>query len=261
MDALLEVDWAAHWRYLVEARAAQAAAPSDDHWWEGRARQFRFSMAGQPDPFLEFIEPWLHPSRTLIDVGAGIGRHVAPLSGRLDWVTAVEPAQAMRDQIPALDNVTVIGTTWEDAEPAAADLVICVSVLYPIAEPVPFLQKLERYGRERIFVVLRDSVQPHPAELMAGPARVREPRLRDCYLLLREMGIMPDVTMFERPVFFRFESLEAAIDDCRLRLGSIWDDQAGPSWLASNLRPAENGTMIYEGGQMASGVLHWTPRN
>jgi hypothetical protein len=67
--------------------------------------------------------------------------------------------------------------------------------------------------------------------------------------------------MYERPVFFRFESLEAAVDDCRLRLGSIWDEQAGPSWLASNLRPAENGTLIYEGGQMTSGVLHWTPRN
>jgi hypothetical protein len=261
VDALLDIDWAAHWRHLVQTRAAQAGGQTHDHFGDRRARQFGFSMAGQPDPFLEFLEPWLHPSRTMIDVGAGIGRHVVPLSERLDWVTAVEPAQAMREQIPSLDNLTVIGSNWEDADPAPADLVICVSVLYPIAEPVPFLQKLESHGRERVFVALRDSVQPHPAELMAGEARVREPRLRDCYLLLREMGIMPDVTMYERPVFFRFESLEAAVEDCRLRLGPMWDEHAGPSWLASNLRPAEDETLIYEAGPMTSGVLHWTPRN
>jgi hypothetical protein len=80
-------------------------------------------------------------------------------------------------------------------------------------------------------------------------------------LLLREMGIMPDVTMYERPVFFRFESLEAAVEDCRLRLGPMWDEHAGPSWLASKLRPAEDETLIYEAGPMTSGVLHWTPRN
>src|ERR1700694_3025479 len=111
MDALLDMDWAGHWRYLVETRAAQSGAPSHGLCAERRARQFGFSMAGQPDPFLEFLEPWLHPSRTLIDVGAGIGRHVAPLSTRLDWVTAVEPAQAMREQIPALDKLAAVWGT------------------------------------------------------------------------------------------------------------------------------------------------------
>src|SRR5436190_24107405 len=101
----------------------------------------------------------------------------------------------MRDHIPPAANMTVIGSGWLDAEPAPADLVICVHVLYPIADVVPFLEKLERSARERVFVVMRDSPHPHPAEALAGPDRAREPRLRDCLLLLRQLGVAPDVAM------------------------------------------------------------------
>jgi SAM-dependent methyltransferase len=259
VDPLLDVDWVAHWRELVEARAAQVDGPRRDDHWEGRAKRFAFSMRGQPDPFLDFLEPWLQPTRTLIDVGAGIGRHVVPLADRLDWVTAVEPSQGMREQIPPLDNLTVIASNWEDADAAPADLVICVNVLYPIAEPVAFVRKLERHARERVFIVLRDANQPHPAALMAGPAWVREPRLRDCFLLLRQVGIAPDVSMFSRQVFFRFESLDAAVEECALRLGRLWDDASGRAWLESNLRRDEAGALVYEAGELTSGVLHWKP--
>ena len=70
-------------------------------------------MNAQPeDPVLRYLEPWLRPSATLLDVGAGTGRHTNPLARRLDWVTAVEPSQAMRSYIEPADSVTVIGSTW-----------------------------------------------------------------------------------------------------------------------------------------------------
>src|SRR6266700_4987344 len=157
MDPLLDVDWVAHWRALVEAREAQIGRSDEGDWWGRRARRFAFSMRGQPDWFLGFLEPWLRPDRTVIDVGAGTGRHAGPLAERVDWVTAVEPSQAMREHLPTPDNMTVIASEWQDAETAAADLVICVHVLYPVPDVVPFLEKLERSARERVFVVLRDS--------------------------------------------------------------------------------------------------------
>jgi len=55
----------------------------------------------------------------------------------------------MRALIPALDNLTVIASSWEDAEVAPADLVVCSHVLYAVAEPVPFLEKMESCARER----------------------------------------------------------------------------------------------------------------
>lgn len=260
MDAVLEVDWAAHWRHLVEAREAQIGPPEEDDWWGMRAGRFAFSMRGQPDWFLGFLEPWLHSSKTLIDVGCGTGRHTGPLSGRLEWVTAVEPSAAMRAHIPPADNVTVIGSSWEDAEPAPADLVICVHVLYPLGTPVPFIEKLERSARERVFIVLRDSPHRHPGEVMAGAGRAREPLLRDCFLLLRQMGIRPDLSLFTYPTFHRFPSLEVAVQECRSHVGRGWDEVSGRAWLEANLRPDENGSFRYDGGEVTSGVLHWTPR-
>jgi SAM-dependent methyltransferase len=260
MDTVLDVDWVLHWRTLVEARMAEVGGRKED-FWNRRAPRFALSMRGQADPFLEFLEPWLSTTRTLIDVGAGTGRHSAPLAGRLDWVTAVEPSQGMRDRIPRADNMTVIGSSWQDAEPAPADLLICCHVLYPVAEPVPFIEKMERAARERVFIVLRDSPHPHPAERLAASRRAREPRASDCFLLLRQMGVAPDVTMLTYPVFHRFESLESALEECRVLLGSLWHERSGRDWLEANLGQDEDGTLIYEGGEVTSGVLHWRPRN
>jgi SAM-dependent methyltransferase len=262
MDAVLDVDWAAHWRALVMAREAQTGKSHTDDWWAPRAKHFARQMRAQTgDPVLTFLEPWLRPPATLLDVGAGTGRHVNPLAGRLDWVTAVEPSQAMREHIEPAPNVTVIGSTWEDADPAPADLVICAHVLYPVAEPVPFIEKLERFARERVFIWMRDSPHTMPAEVMARPERGREPWLRDCLLLLRQLGIEPEMWLGRAPLStFRYQSLEEAVEQCRSHLGLAWDEERGRAWLEANLLVDEGGTVMYQAGDATVGVLHWKPR-
>jgi len=250
------------WRRLVESREAAIGGLRQDDFWERRARRFAFSMRGQADPFLGFLEPWLRPTATLIDVGAGTGRHAVPLAARLDWVTAVEPSQAMRSLIPETANLTIVAASWLDADVAQADLVISAHVLYPIAEPAPSLAKLEAAARERVFVLLREGENAHPAELlrreMAGPP-AREPRFAELLAVLSEMGIEPEVARFGYPVFYRFESLEAALEDCRLRIGEAWDEPAGRRWLKGNLRPDADGSLVHDGGEMTAGVAHWRP--
>jgi SAM-dependent methyltransferase len=261
MDGVLDVDWAAHWRDLVRAREAQTGPSLTDDWWAPRARTYASQIRLQPgDRFLAILEPWLRPDATMIDVGAGTGRYASALASRLEWVTAVEPSLSMRAQIEPADNLTVIGSTWEDADPAPADLVICVHVLYPIAEPVPFIEKLDRLTRERAFVVMRDSPHTHPAEAMAQPERGREPWLRDCFLLLRQMGIEPELGVGSAPSSYRFGSMEEAVEVCRSHLGLAWDERRGRAWLEANLRTDEDGSVAYEAGNATSGVLHWKPR-
>lgn len=262
MDAVVDVDWAAHWRALVLAREAQSGPSHTDDWWAPRARQFAQQMRASPDdPVLRFLERWLRPSATVLDVGAGTGRHTNPLAGRVDWVTAVEPSQAMREHIEPAGNVTMIGSRWEDADPTPADLVICIHVLYPIAEPVPFIEKLERFARERVFIWMRDSPNSLPAEVMARPERGREPWLRDCLLLLRQLGIEPEMWLGSGPgVTVRYRSLDEAIEMSRTHLGLAWDEDRGRAWLAANLRTDEDGTLVYETDRTTAGVLHWKPR-
>jgi SAM-dependent methyltransferase len=258
VDPLLEVDWAAHWRGLVQSRSEQAGPRRD--YWERRAATYGKWCRARTDLVLDFLEPWLDPRRTLIDVGAGPGILAARFASRLDWVTAVEPSQRMRDQIPDVANMTVIASSWEDAEPAPADLVTCVHVLYGVAEPIPFIEKLERHARERLFIVLRDTPHPHPAERMTAARHVRQPLLRDCLLLLRQHGMAPDVTVLRYPGSFSFDSLEAAVEECRARLGEEWDEASGRAWLEANLERGPDGKLLYDAGEMTAGVLHWKPR-
>jgi SAM-dependent methyltransferase len=184
VDPVLDFDWAEHWRGLVTGARHDSASDADP--WLGRAEEYQASRGSDWEPLLSVMEPWLDPRKTAIDVGAGTGRHAVPLAQRLDWVTAVEPSEAMRALIPPLDNLTVIASTWEDAEVAPADLVISSHVLYAVAEPVPFLQKMEACARERVFVFIRDGPGAHEGE-------VRQPRFQDLYNLLRQMGVSPDV--------------------------------------------------------------------
>src|SRR5262249_5656896 len=75
-------DWLAIWRQMYDAERVQTAvmAPgqeqASDHWANQAARFARATgRAPQPDHFLRFVLPYLQPSDTVLDIGAGAGRH------------------------------------------------------------------------------------------------------------------------------------------------------------------------------------------
>jgi hypothetical protein len=258
---IMDRNWVGHWRELQTACASQAGSKRRD-FWDRRAPGFALAprRQDQPGDFMAFLGPWIYPAKTLIDVGAGVGHLSAPLAERLRWVKAVEPSQGMRNHIPGKPNLTVVPNPWQYAEVGQADLVICVHVLYSVTDPVPFIEKLEAAATERVFVVMRDSPHTHPAERLAARGRARPPQLRECFMLLRQIGIAPDVTMFTHPTRYRFADLDCAVEECRLSAGPGFDEQAARAWLAENLQLQPDGVMVYDGGLMTSGVLHWSPR-
>jgi hypothetical protein len=199
----------------------------------------------------------------VLDVGAGWGRYAVPLAARVDWVTAVEPSEGMRELLEPAPNLTVIASAWEDAVAAPADLVICCHVLYGVAEVVPFLDKLEASARERVFVYMRDQPPPLPAEELAaalGFARTRMPEFHDLQQVLREMGVEPEVTMLRYPSRPAYASLQAAVDEARAALGERWHEARGRAFLEARLVPDGEGRLAWDAGEMVAGVAHWTPR-
>src|SRR5256886_16114229 len=166
-----EIDWRHRWRGIVEDRSRLVAGHADQGYWDRRAASYARSTQTRIDEFLQVLEPYLSPLKTLIDVGAGTGRHAVPLAERLEWVTAIEPSEGMRSHLPPRHNMTVIASTWEDAEVAPADLVICCHVLYGVACPVPFLGKLQTGASGRVVVMIPECDLPHPvAEVRVGSA-------------------------------------------------------------------------------------------
>ena len=248
----------------MEAREEQAFKFRDPGFWDKRARSFAAATSGRKDGFLELLEPWLAPDRTLIDVGAAAGRYAAPLADRLDWVTAVEPSQGMRDLIPHRDNMTVIASDWELAETAPADLVICCHVLYGVADACRFVEKLESQGRERVFVQLRHGQLRTPSdplwELMIGTPRARQPQFGDFFNLLEQMGIHADVAVLRYESFQVWADEQEFLDEYRTPLADAWDDGKARAWMDENLARQPDGSLVYGRGGSSSGVAHWQPR-
>ena len=257
-----EIDWADRWRRVVEDRATLASGHADSGYWDRRAASYARSTRTRVDEFLQVLEPYLSPFKTLIDVGAGAGRHTDPLSRRLEWVTAVEPSEGMRARIPPRDNITVIASTWEDAEVAPADLVICSHVMYGVADPVAFIQKMNRSARDRVFVMIRESDLPHPAaairKQLLGDAGPRLPRFSELFMLLVQMGMAPDVSFIRYDVQNRYSDLDEAVADSRALFGDGWDDTRGRVALSGMLR-RDGDDLVFDGGTVLSGVAHWKP--
>jgi SAM-dependent methyltransferase len=248
----------------VDERANRAGTHPDPGYWDRRAPSFARSTQARADEFLKVIDPYLSPVKTLIDAGAGTGRHAVPLSERLEWVTAVEPSEGMRSMIPPRENMTVVASTWEDAEVAPADLVICSHVLYGVSDIEPFIAKLERSARERVFVMLRESDLPHPAAAirmrLEGGVGPPMPRFSDLFMLLVQMGIAPDVKFLSYQSVTRYANLDEALVDARALLGDGWDEATGSAML-QELLVHEKGEVVFEGGKVLSGVAHWQPRS
>jgi SAM-dependent methyltransferase len=257
-----DADWVAHWKQVVADRETLASGHADSGYWDRRARSYARSTQARSDEFLHVLEPYLGPRKTLIDVGAGAGRHATPLAERLEWVTAIEPSEGMRSHIVPRENMTVIASTWEDAEVAPADLVICSHVMYGVADPVPFLDKMQKAARERVFVMMRETDLPHPAaELrrrLVGDAGPRLPRFSELFMLLLELGIAADVDFIRYPIVTRYASMDEALADSRALFGEGWDEDTARAMLEEILR-TEGDELVFEGGVALSGVAHWKP--
>jgi len=257
-----DVDWVERWKAVVADRATLASGHADSGYWDRRARSYARSTHARSDEFLQVLEPYLGPRKTLIDVGAGAGRHTTPLAERLEWVTAVEPSEGMRSHIPPRENMTVIASTWEDAEVARADLVICSHVMYGVAEPVPFLEKLQNAARERVFVMMRETDLPHPAaelrKRLIGDSGPRLPRFSELFMLLLQIGVAADVDFIRYPIVTRYASMEEALTDSRALFGEGWDEERARK-VMEEILTTDGDELVFNGGVALSGVAHWKP--
>ncbi len=256
------VDWAERWREMVRQRAGSGGL-SDLNYWDRRAPSYARITRNRKDDFLRVVDPYLSPRKTLVDAGAGTGRHAVPLAERVEWVTAVEPSEGMRAQIPHRDNMTVIASTWQDAEVAMADVVICCHVLYGVEEPVPFIAKLQQSARERVFIMLRQGPVPHPATLlrqrMVGGPELPIPQFSDLFMLLTEMDISADVTFVRYPVVNRYSDIDEALSDCRMLFGAGWDEARARTVLEEMLTK-DGDDLVIDSGTAVSGIAHWQPQ-
>ena len=237
------VDWEANWRQIVEERrlAIEVLAglgPQRDYW-ERRADRFvrmvrDFDAAA--DPLTQMLQAALDSGGTLLDVGAGAGRHTLALADAASRVTAVEPSAAMRAALESelarrgLANVTIVAGAWEEAAVEPHDVVLASHVLYPIADVVPFVRKLDAASRRACYITLRvDDMVPQITPLWRavwGRERPREPGFLDLYNLLFAIGIRPNVRLVPFGSGLGFDTLDEAVEYARRMLFVPVDEHA-----------------------------------
>lgn len=274
------IDYVQRWRDIVERRRVQmdtayaAARINNADYWGKRAKAYRQALHERidEDPFLLRVLAAVTPESTALDVGAGTGRHTLALAPHVKRVVAVDPSPAMlgllNEDVAArgLQNVEAVASGWIEAEVAPADVVLCSHVLYPIADAVPFVRKLDSAARQRVFVYLR--VDPLPTDMglwkeFHGVALQAQPAHLDLVNLLAQIGIAADVEVVHHRFTWTFADVDEAVAQVRNSLCLREDDAAAAAklrtLLESRLVPWPDGRFGPNIGSARSAIISWQP--
>lgn len=273
------VDYIERWRQMVERRriqmeseyAANGVVNSD--YWGKRAKNYRQALHARTDedPFLMRVRDAVTKNATVLDVGAGTGRHTLALAPHVAHVTAVDPSEAMlgflREDVhrQSLANVGVVQAEWMNASVPRADMVICSHVLYPIAEPLPFIRRLEEHARDRVFIYLR--VDPLPTDMglwseFYGIPLQTQPSALDLLNLLAQAGIIASMEIVNHHFTWTFETLDEAVAQVRNTLCLNEADDASTAkvrdLLEQRLIRRDDGRHGPDVGSTRSAIISWS---
>lgn len=223
--------------------------PDRMHWMaEGLTQAMRAADMTASAIYRTVLEH-LGPDRTVVDVGAGVGRFAIPLAQAGCRVWAVEPAPLMREYLTqhlqqagstAEPRITVIPDQWPTPSVPRVEVALSTYVLQLADDPVAFARAMDQVATRQVIIALH--IDPMPmAELTAlfqsQPTHYL-PRFRQIYPILLDGGIYPDVRVMAEVQHPRFDTpawTEQMIT--RLQLQDDPDGQARlRAWIAEKTR-------------------------
>ena len=222
------------WQKTVEEEHAQSDRIREefasDDFWKPVAHRFVPPKKGEAaqDDTVERLAELVTSEQTVLDVGAGGGRLTIPLAEYCEHVTAVEPSEAMREQLIAtakgwdVQNIEVVASRWEETVVEPHDLVVCAHVVYTVTDIEGFIRKLTNAARRTVALISFE--RPATATYLPlwsyvhGEERIELPTLPQIEKLLPEMGIDHQKKLLQEWAPRPFKSREQALVECQARL-------------------------------------------
>ena len=200
--------------------------PPVDHWVP-YAQQFVADPRRADDPLVAALRQLVQPHHVLMDVGAGAGRMALPLALSCRHVVAVEPSASMAATLvqqaasEVIKNISVVQSTWQDAEVERVDIIICCHVVYTVPDIELFVRKLNDHA-DKIIVVLYDA--PPQSQIHAVWKQVHDedrlflPSLPELKEVLNELGIVANFEQLPARPSRGYSSFEEAEEQLTGRL-------------------------------------------
>jgi len=205
-----------HWRAMQDAARGQALRLGDPDWsapidpYADRVDSFRAGQRTDAN-VVDLLAQRCGPESSVLEVGAGAGRLSLPLARRVRDLTAFEPSPAMaaalendaRDQ--GLANVHVVQARWEDLTEDSSDAVFAAHVVYALPRIEEFVLRVQQAARSWCAIIL--FAEPSQSRLfdlwsaVFGETRLPNPALPQLLEVAWSLGIYPDVTMLEVPIW------------------------------------------------------------
>lgn len=270
-------DWLAVWRQMYAAERAQAESVTTaafqqtaDHW-AGRANRFAAlsQREQQPDESMRWLLPHLRREDTVLDIGAGTGRYLPVLAGRVARVIAVEPSPAMREQMhqhiaaEGLQNVEVLAEGWPLAQPIQADVAFSAHALYGVREIGPFLQAMHAAARRLcvLFLMIRHrNVLFSPFwQRFHGQPRLPLPGALEACNALFQLGYPAELRLVRRS-YTGYADADEALQDIRHKLRLVPDparDAELAAAIAELLVGAPDGSLLPPGMPRHAAIIWW----
>lgn len=275
------IDHVERWRRIVSARREQHDAAcaaqhrTTDDYWARRAESFRaFARlaARGVDPLVASVRKQLRTEDTILDIGAGTGRHAVALAPHAQRVTALDPSPAMlaflREDAEeaSLDNIDVIEGAWPDAagEIPEADIVISANVLYPIEDVVPFLVAMDGHARRLCFLQLMTRQPwfdpPGLWQAVHGEPRRPQPAYMEAVNLLHQLGCYANVEIAWVDIPRTFDSLDIAVERFAESV-AVGDDEERRARLRAaleeTLETRDDGTLALAAQRFPQATVWW----